>query len=94
MPAVIAYAADFLDCAIPLPDGSHSDPSDAAFRAAFFAAAGYREAGPEGAEAERRLVTLADAGDDLSVVPRLLALYRQGYRIVCPSRFAPSSAAS
>ncbi len=28
--------------------------------AAFFAAAGYREAGPEGVEAERRLVTLAD----------------------------------
>jgi acetyltransferase len=28
--------------------------------AAFFAAAGYREAGPEGAEAERRLVALAD----------------------------------
>jgi hypothetical protein len=35
------------------------------------------------------LVTLADAGDDLSVVPKLLALHRQGYRIVCPSRFAP-----
>lgn len=29
-------------------------------RAAFFAAAGYREAGPDGAEAERRLVALAD----------------------------------
>jgi len=28
--------------------------------AAFFAAAGYREAGPDGVEAERRLVTLAD----------------------------------
>jgi hypothetical protein len=34
------------------------------------------------------IVTLADAGDDLSVVPRMLALYAQGYRIVCPSRFA------
>jgi malate synthase len=32
--AVIAYAADFLDRAIPLPDGSHSDPTDAAYRAA------------------------------------------------------------
>ena len=29
-------------------------------RTAFFAAAGYREAGPDGAEAERRLVALAD----------------------------------
>jgi len=34
------------------------------------------------------VVTLADAGDDLSIVPQMLALYRQGYRIVCPSRFA------
>ncbi len=35
------------------------------------------------------VVTLADAGDDLSIVPQMLAHYRQGYRIVCPSRFAP-----
>jgi len=34
------------------------------------------------------VVTLADAGDDLSIVPRMLAFYREGYRIVCPSRFA------
>lgn len=34
------------------------------------------------------LVTMADAGDDLSIVPQMLSLYRQGYRIVCPSRFA------
>ncbi len=32
--AVIAYAADFLDRAIPLQDASHADPSDAAYRAA------------------------------------------------------------
>jgi hypothetical protein len=34
------------------------------------------------------VVTFAGAGDDLSVVPRMLALYRQGHRIVCASRFA------
>lgn len=34
------------------------------------------------------LVTTADAGDDLSIVSQMLSLYRQGYRIVCPSRFA------
>ena len=33
------------------------------------------------------LVGMADLSDDLSTVPRLLALYRQGYRIVCPSRY-------
>jgi malate synthase len=32
--AVIAYAADFLDRAIPLPDGSHLEPGDAAYRQA------------------------------------------------------------
>ncbi|NIL95023.1 MAG: malate synthase G [Woeseiaceae bacterium] len=32
--AVIAYAADFLDRAIPLPSASHANPSDAAYRAA------------------------------------------------------------
>ena len=35
------------------------------------------------------LVTMADAADDLSIVPTLLARYAEGYRIVCPSRFAP-----
>jgi dolichol-phosphate mannosyltransferase len=34
------------------------------------------------------LVTMPAADDDLSVVPRLRALYAQGYQIVCPSRFA------
>ena len=33
------------------------------------------------------LVMMADLSDDLSVVPRLLALYEQGFRIVCPSRY-------
>ncbi|MBT8081419.1 MAG: malate synthase G, partial [Gammaproteobacteria bacterium] len=42
--AVIAYAADFLDRAIPLPDASHADPSDAAYRAAE-SFAGYAEDG-------------------------------------------------
>lgn len=32
--AVIAYAVDFLDRTIPLPSGSHSNPSDEAWRAA------------------------------------------------------------
>jgi malate synthase len=32
--AVIAYAADFLDRAIPLSEGSHTDPGDAAYRGA------------------------------------------------------------
>ncbi|MDJ0813061.1 MAG: malate synthase G [Woeseiaceae bacterium] len=32
--AVIAYAADFLDRVIPLPDATHSQPGDAAYRAA------------------------------------------------------------
>jgi len=35
------------------------------------------------------LVVMADLSDDLAVVPRLLALYRRGYRIVCPSRYMP-----
>jgi hypothetical protein len=34
------------------------------------------------------VVTFAGAGDDLSVVPGMLALYRRGHRIVCASRFA------
>jgi glycosyltransferase involved in cell wall biosynthesis len=33
------------------------------------------------------LVLMADLSDDLNIVPRMLALYRQGYRIVCPSRY-------
>jgi hypothetical protein len=34
------------------------------------------------------LVTTLDAGDDLSMLPRMLGLYARGFRIVCPSRFA------
>lgn len=45
---------------------------------------GFRHAGQGPA-----LVIMADLSDDLSQVPRLLELYRQGYRIVCPSRFMP-----
>lgn len=33
------------------------------------------------------LVVMADLSDDLRIVPRLLRLYREGYRIVCPSRY-------
>jgi len=33
------------------------------------------------------LVVMADLSDDLTCVPRLLELYRQGYQIVCPSRY-------
>ncbi len=33
------------------------------------------------------LVMMADLSDDLSIVPRMLARYREGYRIVCPSRY-------
>ncbi|MEW6734033.1 MAG: glycosyltransferase [Acidobacteriota bacterium] len=33
------------------------------------------------------LVIMADLSDDLSVVPSMLSLYQQGYRIVCPSRY-------
>jgi dolichol-phosphate mannosyltransferase len=33
------------------------------------------------------LVIMADLSDDLRVVPRMLELYRRGYRIVCPSRY-------
>jgi hypothetical protein len=35
------------------------------------------------------LVVMADLSDDLRVVPRLLDLYREGYRVVCPSRYMP-----
>ena len=33
------------------------------------------------------LVVMADLSDDLRIVPQLLALYRRGHRIVCPSRY-------
>ncbi len=33
------------------------------------------------------LVTMADLSDDLSIVPRMLDLYAQGFRVVCPSRY-------
>ena len=33
------------------------------------------------------LVVMADLSDDLRVVPRMLELYNQGNRIVCPSRY-------
>lgn len=33
------------------------------------------------------LVVMGDLSDDLAVVPRTLELYRQGYQIVCPSRY-------
>jgi dolichol-phosphate mannosyltransferase len=34
-------------------------------------------------------VVMADLSDDLSIVPRMLELYRQGNRIVCASRYMP-----
>jgi glycosyltransferase involved in cell wall biosynthesis len=33
------------------------------------------------------LVIMADLSDDLRAVPQMLALYRRGHRIVCPSRY-------
>ena len=33
------------------------------------------------------LVLMADLSDDLSIVPEMLALYGQGFRVVCPSRY-------
>lgn len=33
------------------------------------------------------LVVMADLSDDLRVVPRMLELYEQGHRVVCPSRY-------
>jgi glycosyltransferase involved in cell wall biosynthesis len=33
------------------------------------------------------LVVMADLSDDLSIVPRMLSLYRRGFRIVCASRY-------
>jgi glycosyltransferase involved in cell wall biosynthesis len=33
------------------------------------------------------LVVMADLSDDLTVVPRMLELYDQGYRVVCASRY-------
>jgi hypothetical protein len=35
------------------------------------------------------VVVMADLSDDLAVMPEMLTLYRQGYRIVCPSRYMP-----
>lgn len=35
------------------------------------------------------LVVMADLSDDLRVVPKLLELYEQGHRVVCPSRYMP-----
>jgi glycosyltransferase involved in cell wall biosynthesis len=35
------------------------------------------------------LVVMGDCSDDLSIVANMLALYRQGYRIVCASRYMP-----
>jgi glycosyltransferase involved in cell wall biosynthesis len=35
------------------------------------------------------LVMMADLSDDLRIVPLMLDLYRQGNRIVCPSRYMP-----
>lgn len=43
---------------------------------------GFQEAGRGPA-----LVVMADLSDDLGIVPHLLALYRRGHRIVCPSRY-------
>ena len=34
-------------------------------------------------------VVMADLSDDLSGLPRMLALYRAGARVVCPSRYVP-----
>jgi len=33
------------------------------------------------------LVAMADLSDDLTIVPRMLELYRDGFQIVCPSRY-------
>lgn len=38
------------------------------------------------------LVVMADLSDDLTGVPRMLELYGQGYRIVCPSRYMKGGA--
>ncbi len=35
------------------------------------------------------LVVMADLSDDLSIVPRMVELYAEGYRVVCPSRYMP-----
>lgn len=34
-------------------------------------------------------VVMADLSDDLSILPRMLELYRAGYDVVCPSRYMP-----
>jgi len=33
------------------------------------------------------LVVMADLSDDLSIVPRMMELYDEGYQVVCPSRY-------
>lgn len=35
------------------------------------------------------LVMMADLSDDLRTVPEMLRLYREGYRVICPSRYMP-----
>lgn len=35
------------------------------------------------------LVVMADLSDDLRCVPEMLRLYREGHRVVCPSRYMP-----
>ncbi|NLY02322.1 MAG: glycosyltransferase [Rhodopirellula sp.] len=46
-------------------------------------------AGFQEAPAGPALVVMADLSDDLATIPPMLELYRQGYRIVCPSRYMP-----
>lgn len=43
--------------------------------------------GFEVADSGAALVIMADLSDDLSIVPEMLALYEDGHRIVCPSRY-------
>jgi hypothetical protein len=45
------------------------------------------KAGFQKVEKGPALVIMSDLSDDLRIVPRMLSLYRQGYRIVCPSRY-------
>jgi len=35
------------------------------------------------------VVVMADLSDDLSIVPRMIELYDEGYQVVCPSRYMP-----
>ncbi len=45
------------------------------------------QAGFQAVESGPALVVMADLSDDLSIVPELLRLYAEGYRVVCPSRY-------